>query len=102
MYAAARGHIDIADLLVKSNADVNVKDNVRINTIYIVYIYHRLLALYIHTYRYTNIRLFTYKTHMNIYTYAPIDTSICNICMLIKILISIYNIRYMSFSMKII
>ena len=43
------GCTEIADLLVRSNADVNVKTNVRINTIYIVYIYHRLPALYIHT-----------------------------------------------------
>ena len=66
MWAAYNGRTEIADLLVRSNADVNVKDNVRINTIYIVYIYiyiyHRLLALYIHTYRYINIRLYTYKT----------------------------------------
>ena len=68
MYAALKGHTEIADLLVRSNADVNVKENVRINTIYIVYVYHRLLALYIYTYRYINIRLYTYKTHMNIYT----------------------------------
>ena len=68
MRAAYDGHIEIADLLVRSNADVNVKDNVRTNTIYIVNIYHRLLALYIHTYRYINIRLYTNKSHKNIYT----------------------------------
>ena len=39
MYAAIGGRTEIADLLVRSNADVNVKDNVRINTIYI-YIYN--------------------------------------------------------------
>ena len=88
--------------MVRSNADVNVKDNVRTNTIYIIYIYHRLLALYIYTYRYINIRLYTYETHMSIYTLALIETSIYNICMLIKILIGSYNIRYMLFSMKII
>ena len=38
MWAAGKGHIEIADLLVRSNADVNVKDNVRTNTIYIAYI----------------------------------------------------------------
>ena len=38
MLAAMYGRIEIADLLVRSNADVNVKTNVRINTIYIVYI----------------------------------------------------------------
>ena len=38
MWAAREGHTEIADLLVRSNADVNVKDRVRINTIYIVYI----------------------------------------------------------------
>ena len=38
MGAAADGRTEIADLLVRSNADVNVKNNVRINTIYIVYI----------------------------------------------------------------
>ena len=38
IYAAIHGYIEIADLLVRSNADVNAKDNVRINTIYIVYI----------------------------------------------------------------
>ena len=38
MMEASKGHTEIADLLVRSNADVNVKDNVRINTIYIVYI----------------------------------------------------------------
>ena len=48
MMAARNGRTEIADLLVRSNADVNVKDDVRINTIYIVYIYHRLLALYIY------------------------------------------------------
>ena len=68
MCAAMNGRTEIAELLVRSNADVNVKGNVRTNTIYIVYIYHRLLALYIHTYRYINIRLFTYKSHKNIYT----------------------------------
>ena len=36
MYAAYHGRTEIADLLVRSNADVNAKDNVRINTIYIV------------------------------------------------------------------
>ena len=36
MWAAWKGHIEIADLLVKNNADVNVKDKVRTNTIYIV------------------------------------------------------------------
>ena len=45
MWAAKGGHTEIADLLARSNADVNVTDKVRINTIYIVYIYHRLLAL---------------------------------------------------------
>ncbi len=60
MGAAEVGHTEIADLLVRSNADVNVKDNVRINTIYIVYIYHRLLALYIYTYRYINMRTLIY------------------------------------------
>ena len=44
------GRTEIADLLVRSNADVNVKNKVRINTMYIVYIYHRLLALYSHVY----------------------------------------------------
>ena len=39
MYAAKGGYIEIADLLVRSNADVNVKDKVRIDTIYIVYVY---------------------------------------------------------------
>ena len=63
MKAAWKGHTEIADLLVRSNANVNVKNNVRKNTIYIVYIYHRLLALYINTYRYINIRLYTYKTY---------------------------------------
>ena len=38
MIAADRGRTEIADLLVRSNADVNVKDNVRANTIYFVYI----------------------------------------------------------------
>ena len=38
MLAAINGHTEIADLLVRSNADVNVKSNVRTNTIYIVYI----------------------------------------------------------------
>ena len=37
MYAAGKGHTEIADLLVRSNADVNVKDNVRTNTIYCIY-----------------------------------------------------------------
>ena len=37
MKAARYGYTEIADLLVRSNADVNVKDNVRINTIYIIY-----------------------------------------------------------------
>ena len=51
MCALVNGRTEIADLLVRSNADVNGKNNVRINTIYIVYIYHRLPALYIYTYR---------------------------------------------------
>ena len=39
MKAAYNGHIEIADLLVRSNADVHVKEKVRIDTIYIVYVY---------------------------------------------------------------
>ena len=65
MFAARDGRTEIAELLVRSNAYLNVIDNVRINTIYIVYTYHRLLALYICTYRYVNIRLYTYKTHVS-------------------------------------
>ena len=38
MIAADNGHIEIAEQLVKSNADVNAKDWVRINTVFI-YIY---------------------------------------------------------------
>ena len=71
MIAARDGRTEIADLLVRSNADVNVKDNVRIDTIYIVYVYHRLLALYIYTYRYTNIRTLLYI--QNTYEYIHIS-----------------------------
>ena len=38
MMAAVNGHTEIAELLVKNNADVNVKSKVRINTKYI-YLY---------------------------------------------------------------
>ena len=100
--AAYEGHIEMADLLIRSNADVNVKNNVRTNTIYIIYIPQTTSTVHIYVKIYINIRLFIYKTHINMYTLALIDTSIYNICMLIKILISIYNIRYMLFSMKII
>ena len=77
MLAAEEGHTEIADLLVRSNADVNVKGAVRINTIYIVYIYHRLLALttyirtliYIqNTYEYIHISAYGYF-HL-LYRYA--------------------------------
>ena len=37
IYAAREGYTEIADLLVRSNADVNVKDTVRINTRYHIY-----------------------------------------------------------------
>ena len=38
--AAVYGHIEMADLLIRSNADVNGRDGygVRTNTIYIIYI----------------------------------------------------------------
>ena len=36
MKAAEKGRNEIAELLVRSNADLNVIDKVRINTIYIV------------------------------------------------------------------
>ena len=38
MFAAGNGRTEIAELLVKNNADVKVKDKVRINTKYI-YLY---------------------------------------------------------------
>ena len=38
MHAAEKGHAEIAELLVKNNADVNVINKVRINTKYI-YVY---------------------------------------------------------------
>ena len=52
MYAAGKGHTETADLLVRSNADVNVKDNVRINTIYKYVYYIYVLRSYIYIYIY--------------------------------------------------
>ncbi len=39
MYAAYKGHIEIAELLARSNADVNVKNNVRTYRYYIYCMY---------------------------------------------------------------
>ena len=99
--AAIHGRTEMADLLIRSNADVNVKGQVRTNTIYIIYIPQTTstVHIYVQIYKYTLIYIQNpyYYIHISAYRY-----SIYNICMLIKLLISICNIRYMLFSMEII
>ena len=83
--AAACGYIEIADLLIRSYADVNVKNEVRTNTIYIIYIPQTTstVHIYVQIYKYTLIYI------QNTYEYIHMILQ----SMLIKLLICIYTLH---------